>query len=184
MTRDDAFIILKEKIQGENLIKHSLAVEAVMRALAKHFGEDEEIWGIAGLLHDLDFQETESDWSQHGILTEEWLKDSDLPQEVFDIIKAHNSDILKTPRNTLAEKVIFAVDPLTGLITAAALMMPDKKISFLKPKSVLKRFKASAFAKGANREYIATCTDFGLELPQFIEISLKAMQSVNNELGL
>lgn len=184
MKREGAFKILNEKVKKENLIRHSLAVEAVMRALARHFGEDEEVWGLAGLLHDLDFEETENDWTKHGILIGEWLKDSDLPKEIFDIIKAHNSDILGTPRNTRAEKAIFAVDPLTGLITASALMMPDKKISLLKTKSVLKRFKVTGFAKGANREFIRSCIDFDMELPEFIDISLKAMQNVDSELGL
>jgi len=184
MTRNKALEILKGKIERENLIRHSLAVEVVMRALAKHFGEDTEIWGIAGLLHDLDLAETEKDWTRHGILTEEWLKDSDLPKEVFDIIKAHNSDILKISRNTLAEKAIFAVDPLTGLITAASYVMPDKKIGLLKVKSVLKRFKTPAFAAGSNREYIQTCTDLGLTLEEFVDIALRAMQSIDEELGL
>jgi hypothetical protein len=184
MTRNKALEILKGKIERENLIRHSLAVEAVMRALAKHFGEDEEIWGIAGLLHDLDLAETEKNRTRHGILTEEWLKDSDLPKEVFNIIKAHNSDILKISRNTLAEKAIFGVDPLTGLITAASYLMPDKKISLLKAKSILKRFKTASFAAGSNREYIQTCTDFGLSLEEFVDLALKAMQDSAEDLGL
>ncbi|MCL5410626.1 MAG: HDIG domain-containing protein [Patescibacteria group bacterium] len=184
MTRDEALKLLNEKLENKNLIKHSLAVEVVMRALAKHFGEDAEVWGMAGLLHDLDYEETADDWKKHGVLVEEWLKDSNLPKEVFDIIKAHNSDILNISRNTLAEKAIFAVDPLTGLITAASYVMPDKKISLLKPKSVLKRFKTPAFAKGSNREYIQTCDDFGLTLEEFVDIALKAMQSIDKDLGL
>lgn len=176
MTRNEALKLLENKIENKNLIKHSLAVEAVMRALARHFDENEEIWGMAGLLHDYDYEATATDWTKHGILTEEWLRDSDLPKEVFKIIKAHNADALKIDKKTLAEKAIFAVDPLTGLISACSYMMPNKDINLLKAKSVLKRFRASTFAAGANREFIGTCTDFGLTLEGFVEIALLAMQ--------
>lgn len=184
MTRDEALKLLNERLKSKSLIKHSLSVEAVMRALAEHFGEDLELWGMAGLLHDLDYEETANDWEKHGVLVKEWLGDSDLPEEVFNIIKAHNSDILKIPRNTLAEKAIFAVDPLTGLIAAASYVMPDRKISLLKAKSVLKRFKNPSFAAGSNREYIQTCTDLGLSLEEFVDIALRAMQDSAGDLGL
>lgn len=184
MIREEALTILEQKIKNKNLIKHSLSVEAVMRALANHFNEDADVWGIAGLLHDIDYEVTTNDWTKHGIVTEEWLKDSDLSTEVFNIIKAHNSDALGTKRETNAEKAIFAVDPLTGLIIAATLMRPDKKIRLLELKSVLKKFKNKKFAAGANREFIATCSDFGLSLEHFVDIALKAMQDIDKELGL
>jgi len=184
MNREEALKLLDNKIKNKNLIKHSLAVEAVMRALANHFGKDEEIWGLAGLLHDYDYEQTAENWTKHGIETEEELKDYGLPQEIFEIIKAHNSDALKTERKTTAEKAIFAVDPLTGLITACALMNPEKKIKNLELSSVMKKYKNLKFAAGANREFIKTCADIGLTLEEFIAISLKAMQSISTDLGL
>ena len=184
MTRDEALNLLNKKLVNKNLVKHSLAVEACMRALARHFCEDEEIWGMAGLLHDLDYEVTAEDWTKHGLVTEEWLKEYDLPKEIFDIIKAHNADGLGIRPKTKAEIAIFAVDPLTGLITACALMNPEKKINNIETKSVLKKFKNLKFAAGANRDHIATCEKLGLTLEQFIDISLKAMQGISDKLGL
>lgn len=184
MTREEALKLLNEKLSNKNLIKHSLAVEAAMRELAIHFNENPEIWSMAGLLHDLDYEATANDWTKHGVLTEEWLQNSGISQEIFDIIKAHNSDALNIKRNTLAEKAIFAVDPVTGLITAATLMNPERKIANLEVKSIMKKFKNSKFAAGANREHIATCQDCGLSLEEFITIVLRSMQKVSDDLGL
>ena len=184
MTRDEALKLLDEKIKNRNLIKHSLAVEAVMRKLAEHFKEDQEVWGLAGLLHDLDYEVTASDWTKHGVLANEWLKPHNLPKEVGDIILAHNSDVLGTALNTTGEKAIFAVDPVTGLIVAAALMTPNKKIKELPINSLMKRFRSSGFAKGANREFIQSCTDFNMDLEEFLKLSLEAMQEIDKELGL
>jgi predicted hydrolase (HD superfamily) len=136
------------------------------------------------LLHDLDYEATASDWTKHGVLAEEWLADYDLPPEIFAIIRAHNADGLGIECETIAEKAIYAVDPITGLITAAALMNPERKIGNLEAKSVLKKFKNFKFAAGANREHIKSCEDFGLPLEEFIAISLKAMQGIDTELGL
>ena len=184
MKREEALKLLDQKLQNKNLIKHSLAVEAVMRTMAVKYDGDVEIWGLAGLLHDLDYEETASDWTKHGILTEEWLADYDLPAKVFAIIRAHNADGLGIKCNTIAENAIYAIDPITCLITAAALMNPERKISNLEASSVLKKFKNLKFAAGANREHIKSCEDFGLPLEEFIAISLKAMQGIDRELGL
>ena len=183
MNRDEALSVVKSKLTNKNLVKHSLAVEAVMRALAAHFHEDEEVWGIAGLLHDLDYEATVDDWTKHGILTEEWLVDKGIDKEIFEVIKAHNSEALGIERKTRAEKAIYAADPITGLIIAATLMVPSKRIGELSEHSVLKRFKSSGFARGANRDQINTCEDLGLSLEEFISISLKAMQGIADELG-
>ena len=184
MDRLQALEELDKHLKNKNLIRHSLAVEAVMRALAKHFDEDGEIWGMAGLLHDLDYEDTENDWTQHGVLTEQWLSEYDLSAETINIIKAHNADAIGITPETRAEKAIYAIDPLTGLITAAALMQPSRKIADLSPHSVLKKYKNKKFAAGASREHIATCENFGLPLEKFIEISLTAMQGICSELGL
>jgi len=184
ISREQALKLLNEKLTNKNLVKHSLAVEAVMRDLANHFDEDQNIWGTSGLLHDLDYEVTVDDWTKHGVITEEWLRKFDIPGEIFDIIKAHNADALGIECKTNAEKAIYAVDPVTGLITAAALMIPSKKINELTTHSVIKKFKNKKFAAGASREHIASCDSIGLSLEEFLDISLKAMQKTDKELGL
>jgi putative nucleotidyltransferase with HDIG domain len=184
MNKKDALKLLEEKISNKNLIKHSLAVEAVMRELADHLGEDREIWGLAGLLHDLDFERTADDPEKHGFLTAQWLEPLDIPRKIIQLILAHNSDHLNIERKSVGEKAIYAADPLAGLIVAAALITPDKKIKSLEESSVVKRFNTPKFSQSINRDQIRTCEDIGLSLEEFISISLKAMQKVNRELGL
>lgn len=184
MTRNDYLKLLNQKLSNKNLIKHSFAVEAVMKSLAKKFGQNEEIWGMAGLLHDLDYEVTVDQPAKHGLVTAEWLSQFDLPAEVISIIKAHNAENLGIESKTVAEKAICAVDPLTGLIMAAALMMPEKKIAGLKLSSVMKKFKIPGFAKSVSRENIQTCSMIGLELEEFVGVALLAMQNIDKELGL
>jgi putative nucleotidyltransferase with HDIG domain len=184
MDRDKYFSLVNDKISNKNTIKHSLAVEAVMRALASHSGEDAEIWGLAGLLHDLDYEETAAASERHGLVTVEWLKDSDIPAEVFDIIKAHNADGLGIKLDTKAGKAIFAADPVTGLITASALMQPSKKLADLSTQSLIKKFKNKKFAAGASREHMLTCEGIGIPIEEFLDLSLKAMQGISDNLGL
>ena len=181
MEREQAYQLSKSKISNENLFKHVLAVEAVMRGLAEHFKEDAQKWGLAGLLHDLDYEETMNDPDRHSLVTEEMLKDYDLDPEIIEAIKCHND---KAPRTKLIGKAIYAADPVTGLIVAAALMHPDKKLQSIDVPFIMRRFKEKRFAAGANREQIKTCEDVGLSLEEFVNISLKSMQSINKELGL
>jgi len=181
MDRQQAYQLAKSKFSNKNLFKHVLAVEAVMRGLAEHFGEDEEKWGLAGLLHDLDYEQTMNDPDQHTLITEEMLKDYRLDPEIIEAIKCHND---KAPRNKLIGKAIFAADPVTGLIVAAALMHPDKKLRSIDVEFIMRRFKEKRFAAGANREQIKTCVDFGLSLDEFLGIALKSMQGIDKELGL
>ncbi len=184
MERDKLFEELKKRVKDDHLIKHMLATEAVMRAVAKRLGQDEEKWGIAGLLHDIDYEVTKEDPSKHSIIGAEWLAEMGLPEDVVYAVKVHN-EVHGFPRNTLLDKALFAVDPLTGFITAVALVMPDKKLSTVKVKSLKKKFKDKRFAAGANREQIKTCeTELGIPLSEFFEISLKAMQEIADELGL
>ncbi len=183
MNRDEALDKVKKYVKNKNLIKHMLATEAIMRALAKRFNEDEEKWGLTGLLHDIDYEITEKEPEKHSLLAEELLKDENLPKDVIDAIKAHN-EIHNLPRETLLAKALYAVDPLTGLIVAAALIHPEKKLAPLDVNFILNRFKEKSFARGANREQIKTCEDLGLSLEEFIVIGLEAMKSVSDELGL
>lgn len=173
--------LLKIHVKTKNLVKHCLAAEAVMRALAKEFGEDEEKWGLAGLLHDLDYDYTKNKSEEHGLKTLEILKDEDVPEDVLNAILAHCEK--KTPE-ALMEKALYAVDPTTGFIVAAALIRTEKKLDGIDVDFLLRRFKEKAFAKGANREQMRTCENFGLSLEKFLEISLEAMRSIASELGL
>ena len=157
------------------------ATEAVMRAVASHFNEDEETWGLAGLLHDLDYDQTADDFSKHGFLTVEILKDKDVSDEILQSIKSHPGHV---ERESLMDKALYAADPITGLIVAAALMHPSKKLKSVNTEFIERRYKEKRFAAGANREQIQSCETMGLPLHDFIELSLKAMQSIDSELGL
>ena len=181
MNREKAYKLSKSKFSNKNLFKHVLAVEAVMKGLAAYFDEDEEKWGLAGLLHDLDYEETMSDPERHTLITEEMLKDYDLDPEIIEAIKCHND---KAPRIKRIGKAIYSADPVTGLIVAAALMHPDKKLASLDVEFILRRYKEKRFAAGANREQIQSCEDFGLSLEEFLDISLNSMQGIHKELGL
>lgn len=181
MERDEAYQLARSRFSNKNLFKHVLAVEAVMRGLADHFGEDRERWGLAGLLHDLDYEETMHDPERHTLVTEALLAPYALDPAIIEAIKCHND---KAPRSQLMGKAIYAADPVTGLIVAAALMHPEKKLAAIDVDFILRRFKEKRFAAGANREQIQTCTDFGLSLEEFLSIALKAMQGISRDLGL
>lgn len=183
MNREEALKLVKEKIQNQNLIKHCLATEACMRELAKYFNEDKEKWGLAGLLHDIDYEETKNDPDKHSILGAEMLEKLGLDKEIVEAVKTHNERHGIAPETKIA-KALYSVDPLTGLIVASTLVLPSKKIADLTPENVLNRFKEKSFAKGANREIISKCSEIGLELEEFVEICLKAMQRISGELGL
>ncbi|MFQ6115150.1 MAG: HDIG domain-containing metalloprotein [bacterium] len=181
MDRGEAFELVKSKISNRNLVKHCLAVEAVMRGLAAHLGEDQDYWGLAGLLHDLDYEETGEDAENHTLVTERILRERNVDEAIIHTIKCHCD---KAPRENLMDKAIYATDPVTGLIVAAALMHPSKKLKEVDVPFLLRRFKEKRFAAGANREQIRTCGDLGLSLEEFLRISLEAMQGIDKELGL
>jgi len=184
MTRDEAIKLVQEKIQNQNLIKHCLATEACMKELAKHFQEDEEKWGLTGLLHDIDYEETKNDPQKHSILGAEMLGKLELDKEIIEAVKTHNERHEIAPETKMA-KAIFAVDPLTGLIVASTLVLPSKKIADLTTENVLNRFGEKSFARGANREIISQCQELlGLNLEEFVKIGLEAMKKISNELGL
>ena len=181
MTRDEAYALLKEKVKTANLVKHCLAVEACMRAVAAELGTDEELWSLTGLLHDLDYEETKDNFERHGLLTCEYLEDRGFPDGFYDAIKAHAYK--KEPTGDF-EVALYAVDPLTGLIVAAALMHPDKKLGSLDADFVMRRFGEKRFAAGANRDQIKACEKLNIELPRFVEICVGAMQGISDDLGL
>jgi predicted hydrolase (HD superfamily) len=151
-----------------------------MRKLAEYFGEDKEKWGIVGLLHDLDYEETIKEFDKHGLITEEILKGR-VDEEIIRAIRAHTGLV---ERNTMLEKAIYCADPVSGFVVAAALVLPSKKLSDLKLDNLLNRFKEKHFAKGASRVQMEACSELGLSLEEFLSISLEAMMSISDELGL
>ena len=183
MTRKEVLDSINENVENKNLVKHMLATEAIMRALARRLGEDEEEWGLTGLLHDIDVELTGGDMSSHSKLGADLAKELGASEAIAHAILCHN-EAHGVPRETKLDKALFCVDPLTGLITAAALVRPNKKVAGLEAKSVLKRFKEKSFAAGASREQIALCSEIGLELDEFVELGLKAMQEISSDLGL
>ncbi len=180
MNREEALNLIEENISEDNLIKHMKAVEAGMRELARYFDKDEDKWGIAGLLHDLDYEETEEDPDRHGLLTVKRLQDEDLTEEQLNAIKAHAGQ--KAPE-TKMEKSIYATDPLTGLIVAGALVHPEG-LNEMDPEFIRNRYGESSFAKSVDREAIASCKNLGFELEEFFGLVLKGMQNIQDELGL
>lgn len=181
MNRPEALALVQERVNTKNLVKHMLAVEAGMRALAPRFGEDPERWGLAGLLHDLDYEETKDQPDVHGHRTVEFLRARGFVDEaILAAILAHAGH--REPQVPL-EIALTAVDPLTGLVVAAALVHPDR-IAGLTPQNVLNRFREKGFARSASREGIALGTRLGLTLEEFVAMVLSAMQGISAELGL
>lgn len=184
MERAEAFELVGRHAANENMVRHMLATEAIMRALAQRLGQDPGRWGLAGLVHDLDAAETEEAMTVHGHRTVAWLREAGLDDEdVLQAVLAHN------PANGSAitspmDRALFAGDPLTGLVTAAALIRPEKRLELVTLKSLKKRFKEPSFARGARREDIETCEDLGIPLEEFLAIGLAAMQGIADELGL
>jgi putative nucleotidyltransferase with HDIG domain len=183
MTREEALDSIKANIENQNTIKHMLATEAIMRALARHLSEDEEEWGLTGLLHDIDMELTEGDMNTHSRLGADLARELGASEAMAHAILCHNQ-AHGIPMETKLDKALCCADPLTGLIIAAALVRPDKKLAGVEAKSLRKRFKEKSFAAGASREQISQCADLGLELDQFLELGLEAMKGIAYELGL
>jgi len=180
--RDEILDSIQGNVQDKNMIKHMLATEAIMRALARKLGEDEEEWGITGLIHDIDMELVEGDMSSHGKLGADIARELGASETMVHAILCHN-EAHGVPRETKLDKALFCADPLSGLITAAALVRPDK-LSGLTAKSVAKRFREKSFAAGVNREQVAQCQEIGLELEEFIDLGIEAMKEIASDLGL
>jgi putative nucleotidyltransferase with HDIG domain len=181
LDRQEALDFVRSKVKNDRLIKHMLAVEAVMRALAGRLGEDAGRWGLAGLVHDLDYDETVKAPERHGRVGAEYLREMGVAEDITRAVESHAGHI---PRESPMDRALYAVDPLTGLIVAAALMHPSKSLGEVTTEFVLKRFKEKRFAAGADRDQIKLCADLGLELEEFVDIGLRAMQGISSELGL
>ena len=182
-TRDEAFALLKEYNHSSSLIKHALSVEGVMRYMARKRGEDEEKWGIIGLVHDLDYERYPQ---QHCQKTKEILEERGWPEDYIRAIMSHGWGLVTDvePQQEM-EKVLYAIDELTGLVTAAALVRPSKSVLDMKVKSITKKWKDKSFAAGANREVIANGAQMlGMELGNLFEDVIMGMREVSGEIGL
>ena len=183
MNRASAFALVNEYTQNPGLIKHMLSVEAAMRAYARKLGQDEEKWGMVGLLHDFDYERW-SDPPNHPLKGSEILRERGYPEDVIYAIKSHADYLTDCPRVNLMDKALYACDELTGLITATALLRPTG-IGDLTAASVLKKMKSKGFARGVKREDVERgAVDFGMELTAHIQFVIDAMKRVANELGL
>lgn len=181
MNRDETLALLRSHLSNKNLLKHCLAVEACMRAMAARLGFDPEPWGQAGLIHDLDYEMTGMSAELHTTETVKILEAQGFSPEVIHAVQAHAG---KAPCLSPMDVAIYSIDPLTGLIIAAVLMHPDKMIKAIDVEFIKRRYKEKSFAKGARREDIETCRNLGLELDEFIGVCLTAMQGIDTDLGL
>jgi len=181
MNREDALALLKQHLKNKNLVKHCLAVEACMKAVAVRLGHDPEPWGLAGILHDLDYEVTEKSPEFHTTETVKILRERGLDEAVIHAVQAHAG---KVSCESPMDWAIFSIDPLTGLIIAATLMHPDKKLRSVDLDFVKRRYKEKSFARGARREEIDECRNLGLDLDEFLSIALEAMQGIDRDLGL
>lgn len=183
MDRNIALEALTLRLENENLIKHSLAVEAIMGKLADYLHEDVDAWKIAGLVHDIDYERVGGNMALHGKMGGDILEGLNFDDSIVYAVRAHNPATGYERRRRI-DKALFCADPISGLITACALILPSKKLAEIDVDFVHKRFYEKSFAKGANRENIASCAELGLSLEKFIELSLEAMKEISTELGL
>lgn len=196
ITRKEALKLLKKHMSQENLLRHCYAVEAVMRALARFFKEDEERWGVVGLLHDGDYEETKATPEKHTLLMSQWLKElGETDPEILSAILSHNyahlvdaeigdGSVASPPKNKL-EWSLYCSDELTGLIVAVALVKPEKNLASVTVDSIMKKWKEKSFAAGVKRPQIEECEPrLGIPLREFVGIALEAMQGISEELGL
>ena len=183
MDRDEALRIIRDNISNDKIILHMIAVSAIMRALARHLGRDEKLWELAGLLHDVDYELTKNEPSKHGLEAEKILGGS-APPEIIRAIKSHNFENTGVrPENDL-EKALIAADAASGLIIAAALVMPSKKLEEVSVETLKKKFKQKDFARTVSRERMMFCEQVGLSLDEFLELSLGALKEISRDLRL
>jgi putative nucleotidyltransferase with HDIG domain len=190
MNREKAYNLLIENVKNKNLVKHCLAVEAIMRDTAEYLikeknnkSYDEDRWAIAGLMHDIDYDKTFDSPDKHSLVGAEILKEYGFDDEIIYAVKAHNYVHGLEPKSEM-DIALLAADPLSGLIVAAALIKPEKKLKSIDTGFVLNRYKEKLFAKGANRQQMLECEKIGLSLEKFIEIGLASMQKIDKDLGL
>jgi hypothetical protein len=182
MDRNLALELLKQHIKNEKLLKHCLAVEAIMQKLAEMLGEDKEKWGLVGLLHDIDYELTKNEPERHGSQAREILEGK-VDEEIIKAIESHN-ELANRKAESKLEKALIASDQVSGLIIASALIIPTKCLKDLELKTVLNKFKQKDFARNVNREKIKLCQELGLSLEKFLGLALEALKEISSELGL
>lgn len=175
--------LVEEKVSTENLRKHMYAVSAIMEELAKKLRKDPELWARVGLLHDIDYEETKDNPEQHAKKSTEMLE-GQLPEKGLEAIKAHNFEHLDVEPETDLDNALIAADAISGLIVATALVMPNKKLEEARVESVVKKFDDSSFAKNIDRDKILYCEKLEMDLEEFVEVSLQALQKIHEKLGL
>jgi putative nucleotidyltransferase with HDIG domain len=184
LTDSHALSLLNKHIKNEKMIQHCLASQAVLKAIAVRLGQNEAQYGLAGLLHDIDVEFTNADSLTHGPVGAGWLAELGVDAEVVDAIGMHNEMATNIPRTTLFQHALAAGETITGLVTATALVYPDRKLASVKTKSVVKRMKEKAFAASVNRETIMECEKIGIPIDEFAELAIQAMLGIHEDLGL
>ena len=183
LSRVEAWRLVEAHVENVNTRRHMLACEAIMRAVGERLGEDAELWALAGLVHDLDVEATADDAARHGVESASALDAAGAPETLIRAVAAHN-EMTGVSAESRMEIALLAADQLSGLITAATLVRPDKSLAGVKLKSLKKRYRESAFARGVDRASISRCEELGLSLEEFMATGLAAMQEVADDLGL
>jgi len=183
MSRDDALALLKKYLKNQNLLKHCLACEAIMKDLAPRFNQSPEEWALVGLLHDIDYEMTKNSPETHGIEGARILSEAGYPDNVVAALRSHNPATCYNP-NSVLEKALYAVDPVSGFIVACALVHPHRTLHELDLDFLVNRFKEKSFTRGADRCQIQSCQDLQLNLNDFLLIALHSMQKISPQLGL
>lgn len=175
--------LINSNVKKRNVVLHMLAVEAIMRSIARFLGDDEYKWGLVGLLHDVDYERTEAAPERHGLLSEQMLKGL-VSDEVIRAIKTHNSAHTGVEPASKMEKALIASDAVSGLLIACALVMPSKKLTDVKVESVAKKFRDKDFARGADRNRIMVCEQIGIPRDKFFELALNGLKATAEEIRL
>ncbi len=183
ISREEAIAMVEDNVKNKNLRKHMLAVAAILKRLAAELGEDEEQWELLGIVHDIDYEETQDDPERHASVSADMLEDK-VPEELVRGVKSHNHEHTGVEPNSLMEHALIAADAASGLVIATALVMPNRKLEEARPESVIKKFGDSSFAKNIDRDRILHCKELGLSKDEFLKLSLEALQNIHDELGL
>ncbi len=184
ISREQALELLRTYVKKEAMIAHSLASEVVLQALAKRLGANPRIWGIAGLLHDVDVEITNADPKVHGLKAIEILREQGVNEEIIEAISLHNEEAAPVPRSLPFHFALAAGETITGLVMATTMVYPERKLEVVKPKSVVKRMKEKAFAASVKRETILECEKIGIPIDEFATIAVEAMRTIHTDLGL
>ena len=183
ITREEAFALLQKYLKDEKLIKHSLAVETIMRKMANKLGKDVDLWGLAGLLHDLDYDYTDKEPEKHANVTAQILEGL-IPEKCINAIKAHNYKHTDYIPITSIDKALIAADAVSGLVIATALIIPSKKLADVRLETLLDKFYDHSFAQGCSRSRIELCQDTGMDVDAFLALSLNSLKEIADKLGL